>query len=239
MSFVGEAMVARPSRWMLVADDARPEPGTTRPPLAKGPILSAVARRGLPNIVEATLIPSALFIVLAATTGTAIAMVAVFAWSFAAIVRRVVRRAPIPGLLILATVGLIVRTAVGLLSGSTFAYFLQPIATTVALAAVFLGSVLVGRPVIARLAHDFCPLDGEVACRPAVVELFAGLTVLWAGVHLLTAAATLGMLMTMPVTTFVAVKTVTCLAITVGAIAVTILWALRTAHREHLVFAAS
>jgi hypothetical protein len=58
-------------------------------------------------------------------------------------------------------------------------------------------------------------------------------------VHLLTAAATLGMLMTMPVTTFVAVKTVTCLAITVGAIAVTILWALRTAHREHLVFAAS
>ena len=65
------------------------------------------------------------------------------------------------------------------------------------------------------------------------------LTVLWAGVHLLTAATTLGMLMTMPVTTFVAVKTVTCLAITVSAIAVTILWALRTARREHLVFAAS
>jgi hypothetical protein len=224
---------------MLVADGAPSGHGTTRPPLAKGRILSAVARRGLPNIVEATLIPSSLFILLVATAGTAIAMVGVFAWSGAAILRRVVRGAPIPALLVLATIGLVVRTSVGLLSGSTFAYFLQPIATTVALAAVFLGSVLIGRPVIARLAHDFCPLDIDVARRPAVVELFAGLTVLWAGVHLLTAAATLGMLMTMPVTTFVAVKTVTCLAITVCAIVVTILWALRTARREHLVFAAA
>ena len=97
--------------------------------------------------------------------------------------------------------------------------------------------MLIGRPVIARLADDFCPIAPEVASRPAVAQLFAGLTVLWAGVHLLTAATTLGMLVTMPVPMFVAVKTVACLGITVGAVIVTILWALRTAHREHLVFA--
>lgn len=223
---------------MLVAGGDTHVPSAARPRLAKRPILAAVARRGLPNIIEATLIPSALFIVLAATVGSGFAMGAVFVWSFGAILRRVVRRAPIPAILVLATTGLLVRTTVGLLSGSTFAYFIQPIATTVALAAIFLGSVVFGRPIIARLANDFCPLEPEVANRPAIVQLFAGLTVLWAGVHLLTAAATFGMLMTMSVPTFVALKTVTCLAITIAAIVITILWALRTAHHEHLVFAA-
>ena len=63
-----------------------------------------------------------------------------------------------------------------------------------ALGIVVLGSVLIGRPLISRLAHDFCPIDPEVLLRPAVVQLFVGLTLLWAGVHLLTAATTFGML---------------------------------------------
>jgi hypothetical protein len=41
----------------------------------------------------------------------------------------------------------------------------------------------------------------------------------------------------MPVATFVAFKTVACLAVTVFAIVVTILWALRIVHSEKLVFA--
>jgi hypothetical protein len=152
--------------------------------------------------------------------------------------RRVLRGKQVPTILILATLGLTVRTLVGLISGSTFAYFLQPIATTVALAAVFLGSVVIGRPVIAKLAHDFCPIAPEVAGRPAVLRLFGGLTVLWAGVHAVTAAITLGMLVSMPVATFVALKTVACLGVTVAAIVVTVLWALRIVRSEHLVFAA-
>jgi hypothetical protein len=144
---------------------------------------------------------------------------------------------PVPAILLLATLGLTVRTLIGLVSGSMFAYFAQPVATTVALAAVFLGSVLIGRPVITRLAHDFCPIADEVADRPAVAQLFAGLTLLWAGVHLLTAATTFGMLVSMPVAAFVLVKTITCLAITVAAIVLTISWAIRIARREDLVLA--
>jgi intracellular septation protein A len=137
----------------------------------------------------------------------------------------------------LATLGLTIRTLVGLLSGSVFAYFVQPVATTVVLAGVFLGSVVIGRPVIARLAHDFCPISYEVAKRPEIVRLFVGLTILWAGVHLLTAATTLGMLVSMSVPMFVAFKTVACLGITIAAIVITVTWALRTASRAHLVFA--
>ncbi len=234
---MSETIAANPAAWMLIGGGHPDSLPADRASVAKLPLLTAVARRGLPNLIEATIVPAVMFFVVVTTVNAPLAMAAVLAWAYVAILRRVVRGARVPAILVLATLGLTVRTLVGLVSGSTFAYFLQPIATTVALAAVFLGSVLIGRPVIARLAHDFCPIAPEVAGRPAVLRLFGGLTVLWAGVHAATAAITLGMLVSMPVATFVAVKTVACLAVTVGAIVVTIFWALRIVRSEQLVFA--
>jgi hypothetical protein len=236
---MSEAIAVKPVPWMLVAGALRDPARAGCPKLSKGPVLLGVARRGLPTVIEATIIPAILFFVVVTTIGASVAMATVLVWGYGAILRRTLRRQPIPAILVLATLGLTVKTVVGLLSGSTFAYFVQPIATTVVLAGVFLGSVLIGRPVIARLAHDFCPVAPEVARRPAVVRLFAGLTVLWAGTHLLTAAATLSLLVSMSVPAFVALKTITCLGITIAAIVITISWALRTARSEHLVFAAA
>src|SRR6185503_10383273 len=96
----------------------------------------AVARRGIPNLVEATIIPAILFLVVLATLGAIAAMVAVLAWSYGAILRRTLSGRRVPAILLLATLGLTVRTLVGLASGSTFAYFAQPIATTVVLSGV-------------------------------------------------------------------------------------------------------
>jgi intracellular septation protein A len=220
---------------MLVAGDATTRPETLHG--ARGAILLAVGRRGLPRLLEATVIPTTLFSVLALTSNVTVAMIAVLVWTYIAVGRRVVRHRPVPPLVFLAAVALTVRTAVGLLSGSTFAYFIQPVAATVALGAVFFGSVLLGRPLVARLAHEFCPLDAEVASRPAVVKLFAGLTLLWSSVHLLTAATTFTMLLTLPVPLFVALKTIACLGITLAAIVLTVSWSMRVARTENLVFA--
>ncbi len=236
---MGGPLATSPAPWMLVAGGRSDAVEADRAGFAKRPLLYAVARRGLPNLIEATVIPAVMFFVIVQVINAPIAMAAVLAWAYVAILRRVVRGTRIPAILVLATLGLTVRTLVGLVSGSTFAYFLQPIATTVALAVVFLGSVVIGRPVIARLAHDFCPICPEVAVRPAVLRLFGGLTVLWAGVHVVTAAITFGLLVSMPVATFVAFKTVACLAVTVAAIVVTILWALHIVRTEKLVFAPS
>jgi hypothetical protein len=228
--------VAR-SRPLLVPRGSRSHSSGDETTVSHRPVLLAVARRGLPQIIEATVIPAILFWVSLMTLGTVVAIVVVLGWTYAAILRRLVRGHRPPAILVLATIGLTVRTLVGLLSGSTFAYFVQPVATTVVLSGLFFGSVLIGRPVIARLANDFCPIAPEVARRPAVMRLFAGLTLLWAGVHLLTAATTFGMLVSMPVAPFVALKTVACMAITVVAIVVTVSWSIRIARRENLVFA--
>jgi hypothetical protein len=199
-------------------------------------VLRMVGRRALPSLIEATVIPSALFYVFLVTVGAAPAMVAALLWTYGSMFRRIVSGRRIPGLLLLAVAGVTVRTIIGLMSG-TFLYFLQPIATTVALALVFLGSLLFERPIIARMASDFCPLDAEVSARPAIVRLFSGLTLLWAAVHLISAITMFSLLVSLPTTTFVALKTPISLAITVTAIVFTVTWSIRTARREDLIFA--
>jgi hypothetical protein len=227
------ATIAEP---LLVA--RRPGPTTgAEAKVSHRPVLLAVARRSLPQLAEATVIPAILFYLTLMVIGAGAAMIAVLVWTYTAVIRRLLGDGKAPAVLLLAAFGLTCRTTVGLVSGSTFAYFIQPVATTLLLAGVFLFSVLLGRPLVARLANDFCPLAPEVARRPAVVRLFVGLTLLWAAVHVLTAAATFGMLVSMPVGAFVAVKTLACIAITVAGIVVTVSWSVRTAHRENLVFA--
>lgn len=222
----------------LVAGDCdfQPVPGD-RERLSSRRILLGLGRRSLPHLLEATLIPTVLFYILLVTVGPGAAMVAVLCWTYVAVARRVARGTPIPSILVLATIGMSVRTLIGLVSGSTFAYFVQPIATTVVLAGVFAGSVMIGRPVIGRFASDFCQLAPEITDRPRVVRLFRDLTWLWAGVHIVTSAATFGMLISLPTATYVALKTVACLSITVGAIALTVSCSIRTARTENLVFA--
>jgi uncharacterized membrane protein len=142
----------------------------------------------------------------------------------------------VPAILFLATLGLTVRTVLGLASG-TFVYFMQPVMTTLVMSAVFVGSLCIGRPIIGRLAHDFCPLSPEIACRPSIVQLFGRLTLLWAGVHLLSATATFTLLVSVSTPTFVLTKTLLSLALTCAAIVLTVSWAVRTARAENLVLA--
>ena len=222
--------------WSLTSrlhDDVRAASST----LPRRRVLLAVAKRGLPGIIEASLVPSAIFVITTTLFDATIAMIAVLAWGFSNILRHAVLGQRIPSLLVLAMFGLTFKTCVGILSGSTFAYFAQPIATTLAVGAAFVASVLLRRPVVARIAHDFCPIPPDVASRPAVLRLFTGLTLLWAGVQLFNAGATLGMLLSMPTTLFAVVRPAASLLTSAAAVTITVWWALRTAHREELVFA--
>jgi hypothetical protein len=197
-------------------------------------VVKAVGRRMVPYLIEATIIPTALFYVFLITFELKWAIVAALAWTYTAIGRRLVTGSPISGLLVLATLGISVRTVVYLLSGNSFVYFLQPIMRTLATAAVFALSVCVGRPLIARFAGDFCPLTPDVQRRTAVVQLFRRLTYLWAGVNALTAAATLTLLLTVPVAVFVVTATVSAWIITCSGVVLTVSEAVRTASREGL-----
>ena len=78
-------------------------------------VVRAVGRRMVPYLVEATIIPTALFYVFLLTFELKWAIVAALGWTYAAIGRRLVTRSPISGLLVLATLGISVRTVVNVI----------------------------------------------------------------------------------------------------------------------------
>jgi hypothetical protein len=113
-----------------------------------------------------------------------------------------------------------------------FVYFLQPSLTTVAIAGAFLLSVPAGRPLAERLAHDFVPLDPEVMHLPGVKKVFIRITLLWAFVNLANAVVSIALLMSQPVGTFVAMKTIGGMVFVAAAIGMSTIW-FKQALRDH------
>jgi hypothetical protein len=216
--------------------DCAAEPGWTLRPSTFS-VVRAVTRRLVPYLIEATIIPMAIFYVLLATFELRWALVGALCWSYLAVIRRILTGRAVPALLALATLGITARTVIFLLSSNSFVYFVQPIFRTVLTAAFFAGSVLVRRPLIARFASDFCPISPDVQCRPEIIRLFRRLTYLWAGVNATAAAASLMLLLTVPVAVFVGTATLSAWVITCSGVVLTVSDSVRTAHSEGLVTA--
>ncbi|HWC68371.1 MAG TPA: VC0807 family protein [Acidimicrobiales bacterium] len=197
-------------------------------------VVAAVTRRLVPYLIEATLIPTLLFYAFFITLDLRWAFFAALVWCYTAVARRMVGRRPVPGLLVLGCLGITVRTVVFLLSGNAFVYFVQPILRTLVTAATFGLSVVIGQPLIARFAADFCPLSPDVRARPAIEQLFRRLTYLWAGVNALAAAVSLTLLLTVPTAIFVGTTTVAAWAITCTGVVLTVSESVRTARSEGL-----
>jgi hypothetical protein len=198
------------------------------------PRLGTVIRRVSLSLLIACVIPAALFYVCVVVAGVWVAIFAALAWSYGAIAWRLVTRRRTSGLLILTAIVMTGRTAVALLTDSTFLYFLQPIISDGAVATTFLLSLVLARPMVARLAGDFYPMDHELAMRPRIRRLFRRLTVLWAVLCVGKATMTLWLLQSQSVETFVLVKGVGVLLLNAVAVAVTITAAVVVARKEGL-----
>ena len=205
------------------------------PELSKRSILASVARRSGPHLIEATIIPAVLFYVCLVAGGLGAAYVAALGWSYSALLRRALRRDPVPPILVLGVLGITVKTVVAVVSQSSFLYFFQPILGTVAMAGVFFVSVLRGQPLIGRLAGEFWPLTDEASARPGIRRLFRNLTLLWGASNIASAAMTLSMLVWLPLEAFLPVKQVAGFALTGSTVFVTVAASLRAARSEGLV----
>ncbi|MCB8957256.1 MAG: hypothetical protein H6529_12350 [Nocardioides sp.] len=218
-------------------------PTTTTPTTRTGPevghrpghpSLRDVVRRVALNLLVACAIPGALFYTCLRLEGVWTAIGAALAWSYGAIVWRAVTRRRPSGLLLLTAAVMTGRTLVALLTDSTFLYFLQPIISDGLIGTVFLATLATSRPMAARLAGDFYPMDDELHLRPRIRRLFWCLTLGWALLCLGKATATLWLLQSQPLATFVLVKSVSVLLLNGAAVATTIAAATFVARREGL-----
>lgn len=204
-------------------------------PVSKLSVFAAVVARSAPRIVEASLVPTALFYCCLVLLGIGAAYAAALLWLYAAVASRLVRRRPVPPLLVLGAIGITVRTTISVVSGSTFIYFAQPVLGSVVVGCVFLVSIALGRPMVEALALEFWPLTPEMLAHPAVSRLLRRLTFLWAGINFTIGAATLMLLVVLPLPAFVAIKQIVAWGIMGIGIAITIDRSVRTARREGFV----
>ena len=198
------------------------------------PDLPAVVRRVGLSLLVACAVPGALFYACLRLDGVWTAIFVALAWSYGAIAWRALTGRRPSGLLLLTALLLTARTLLSLAVGSTFLYFLQPIISDAVVGAAFLLSLATARPMVARLAGDFYPMDDELHVRPRIRRLFRTLTVLWAALCLTKAALTLWLLESTSLQTFVLVKSVSALSINALAAAATVGLAVLVARKEGL-----
>jgi len=198
------------------------------------PEIRAVLKRSLGSVGIAVVAPAALFWATMMTLNVYAAVCAALVMMVVATGWRKARRLPVSRLLLLTMGILTIRTAFTLATGNTFVYFVQPVFADAVVAALFLGSLWTSRPLVARLAPDFCPMDANLAGRPAVKRLFRRLTLLWGLVVVAKGTTTLWLLLSLTTADFVLVKSVAIIALTLSAVLVTVALSAVVVRREGL-----
>lgn len=219
------------SRTPTTVSPVAPDHGATAP---HRPGLGTVVKRVSMSLLIAVVVPAVLFYGVFALAGVWTAIVVALLWAYGAIAWRAVTGRRTSGLLILAAALLTGRTALSVVADSTWLYFLQPVISDGVVAVLFLLSLVSARPMVARLAGDFYPMDHELAMRPRIRRLFRDLTILWAVLGLTKASVTLWLLQSQSLETFVLVKSISMLAVNVLAAFATIGLAALVGRKEGL-----
>jgi hypothetical protein len=117
------------------------------------------------------------------------------------------------------TAGLLsLRAVIMFCTGSVLLYFLQPVAGTLAVATVFAVTGLAGRPVLDRLAHEFCPFPSELSAWLREARFFTRLSLVWSVTYLLNAVGTVWLLTQASLGNFILLKSVLAPAVTLCAV---------------------
>ena len=203
--------------------------------LPASPRLRCVVRRVVASITVACAVPAAVFYGVMLASGVWVAIGAALCWQYGALVWRALTGRRTSGLLVFAAAVMTGRSLVSFVADSPYLYFLQPVVSDCLIGLVFLTSLLLARPMVARLAGDFYPMNDEVAARPGIRRLFRGLTAMWAVLYLGKASLTLWLLTSQSLETFVLVKSVSVLAINLSAALATVAIAVAVGRREGLV----
>ncbi|GAA1306543.1 VC0807 family protein [Pseudonocardia xinjiangensis] len=186
-------------------------------------ITSMLGQAGRP-LLEFTLIPLALFWVLFTQVGFDGGLFAALGWSALAIGRRLVQRQKLPTILLITTGLLVVRTAVGLWTGSAFLYFLQPTVQNFVFALALLVTIGLDRPLLAKLADDFCAFPEALSSHPGIRRFFKRVSLLWAVVFLVNGATTIVVLATQTVGNFLVVSTAGSYSVVAMGIVLSLWW---------------
>jgi hypothetical protein len=193
---------------------------------------SAIAAHAGRTVLVASLVPTAIFYTTLSTVGLSAAIAAALGWYYAVLVARHLRRRPVVGAAMLGAGLMTMRAVVALWTGSTFLYFLQPVAGTVATATSIAVTAMVGRPLIERLVHDFVPVPAALSERLHHARFFNYTSALWAIAYAVNAIGTVWLLTNASLGAFMLIKSLLSPLLTASTAAITYLLFRRLLRRE-------
>jgi hypothetical protein len=130
-------------------------------------------------LIEAAVVPTVLFGVVLHLAGLRPAFAAALGWCYLTVMVRWAMRRQLPGTLVLCIGMFTGRALVALWMSSALLFLMQPVLGSLLMAALFLGSALLGRPVTVRLARDFVALPAHVLRMVGVRRMFRDIALLW------------------------------------------------------------
>lgn len=130
-------------------------------------------------LAETMLVPTALFGLVLHLYGLRPAFAAALTWCYLVVTVRWVLGRRLPGTLVLCVGMFTGRAMVALWMSSALVFLMQPVLGSLLMAALFVGSAMLGRPVTVRLARDFVALPAHILGRRGVRRMFRDVAVLW------------------------------------------------------------
>jgi hypothetical protein len=155
-----------------------------RPTLVRGALL----------LLETAVIPTLLLYACTVTVGSMWGLVAVFGWCAVTVGTRITMRRRVPRMLLFAVAGLVGRTTMALVFSNVYVYLIQPIIGSLCMAALFLGSAAIGKPVTAVLARDFVALPKQLFLDRRVRRIFVNVSLIWGVSRLIDVGMSVGSL---------------------------------------------
>lgn len=158
------------------------------------PPLRPALLRAARLLAETVLIPTALLAILLHVSGLVVAFAAALGWVYLTVAVRWFAGRRMPGTLMLCVTMLTGRACIALWLSSAVVYLIQPVLGSIFMAAIFMGSAILGRPLTLRLARDFVHLPKHVLDRHRVQKMFRDVAILWGLSRIVDAAVNYGFL---------------------------------------------
>ena len=166
------------------------------------------AARGLPQFFAEAVVPVAVFYAAWRTLGLVAGIVASTAVSVA-LALWLVRRGRDVGLVLASAVFVVIQAVVGLASGSTTVYLAQPVVLSALWGFAYLGSVVVGRPLVGVFASAWYPFPDWFKAGAPFRREFGMQSLVWAAYCFARAALRLVVLLRSGVGGFLLVSVLT------------------------------
>jgi hypothetical protein len=109
-------------------------------------------------------------------------------------------------------------------TGSAFLYFLQPTVQNFVFALMLVVTIGLDRPLLAKLADDFCALPEVISGHPGIKRFFKHVSLLWALVFLINGVTTILVLATQTVGNYLLVSTAGSYSVVAMGIGLSLWW---------------